>query len=1624
MDLRARTAAAIVRPHSADFLEYEARAEAAAAAAAAAIAQSKHEAGRAPRPKSSLDINRTPDSFYYSEASYAEKMRKSALYVGGAGAGAGGANGGGGAAAQPQQAGSYRTVAGEFGNNTIGYENPYERAYKRQELLAEAQAQGGVACSMPRMSRSASQGAGGARSVSTHAQQHQQLQQQQQQQVAGQDEDLPPLNVHPGSIFPPSMSTQEIISKNELFLRSASARLPKRNGGLDDDYSASNSVATSPTSGGAAPSPHNPQDGERKREESMKRLLEWKQRMLQSPLTRKGVQQGGSNMSAMSKLGSNPNILLASTAVASGARYAPLAGKTGLVVATPANSGAASAAPSSGIQRSRSETHANVGPGGVVYNSYSSDDEAGPGLDDNISVTAGRSTTTTTATTSTQNTTTTATTETTTITLAETTRATVTTTTTNTTTAPSNISLSKNFSNLNTTTTTTAAAAAAAVERDLKSPAMASSQNFQLKPILKVHEASRTPIIQVQPKLKPKLKLQLQPMARDKDGDDDDDDDEDADEVEDVEAVPILPKKSAPKSPQNVNYVPVYSNKLVSGSNSNSSSNSTSNYENVEYEAKDGGARVSTISDAEETPMLMQLKLYKEQQHQLQQQQQQQQQSEEDLTPTAEEKPSLGEAAAEYAAQAEQGDKEVDDDDDNDDGDEEDESTACEEYTDDDIDEALAQDDDDNDNDDEDANGNGNNGKENDDSGNANLPSDKEMQQLYVNEPITPTDQQLDESHYLPMTPKKVELGQPGTLSLVASHECYAEEENHYVEMTKGLNDDDYRSNYEIMCISNSIKSTNSEPVYMELAGVKAAAAAAAVAAAEEAHCSSGRSTLKKSKKCGSDTLKKKSKKRQGKDMPDILKPTKSNLASDSSDADDESSKQQLEAKRLRSRTRFSLSDTFRPASYYLGASTPLNNYAESSDSEILPPPPIPDSPPPMEELKTEEIFSSEHYDTVKRRSDSKVNLSYEQLPKMHASNTSLNLPKMEPSTTLKSSRLSLPDHFAKVRGTPEQQQRRAGAVGAGLALLQQQHARTLSDSNYSCQTDKSSSRTSSSDLELYRKLRCPSNNSLPSENESVEFRQRSDSELERQRSRRPLSQESISEIESMSEHFEETLSSHELDTYLSNLQSSDLLPYQTHATPQRHLLNDVTPTDMCLTSVIKPPKTFRNADNDEQHFYGNIHFLSSTDSIQQLGSSSIAEGAAICLTPLHSRNNSNISTQSAPYYYSELPAAPPLNNQRDIHAHGLNIAHIHNPIDRLQFNMDALVNKDQAIDSKNLYSDKANIEKLSYSCNKLKLNNMLEQVPPPEISISISSSSGGSSSINVEHSLNQTHSYLTTSTKNTNLARKLTGGSLLDEVGDEQQLVGVGDDDLELDKRATTGGPTATTNNANQLSVLGGELLWEEDALWRESLRRVSQRHARSLDDLDRIAVAAPTLPIPTPMPMTTPTSQATKTKLSREVTYVNDCQKPRLFSAASPSPASDEHDVYVQLLANNSSPLGQAQSDADVYEVLREETGSNLSHKSNELDRENIRQWDAMSSGLMKSHNTNSNTNSNNSHNNNAEMSTRGPSSSGPMLPLTSNVRSIIQQLNGNNEINVNPNNNNQAVVNAAQGQNTRNN
>lgn len=101
--------------------------------------------------------------------------------------------------------------------------------------------------------------------------------------------------------------------------------------------------------------------------------------------------------------------------------------------------------------------------------------------------------------------------------------------------------------------------------------------------------------------------------------------------------------------------------------------------------------------------------------------------------------------------------------------------------------------------------------------------------------------------------------------------------------------------------------------------------------------------------------------------LPDILNSSSTSVQQqksdrDSSDADDEASKD-LDSLDTPRHPRFSLSDTFRPASYYLGASsdralivlgsvpTSTAEQHDSSDSDLVSPPPIPTSPLPLDDF-------------------------------------------------------------------------------------------------------------------------------------------------------------------------------------------------------------------------------------------------------------------------------------------------------------------------------------------------------------------------------------------------------------------------------------------------------------------------------------------------------------------------------------------------------------------------------------------------------------------------------------------------------------------------------------------------
>ncbi|CAD1472127.1 unnamed protein product, partial [Heterotrigona itama] len=223
----------------------------------------------------------------------------------------------------------------------------------------------------------------------------------------------------------------------------------------------------------------------------------------------------------------------------------------------------------------------------------------------------------------------------------------------------------------------------------------------------------------------------------------------------------------------------------------------------------------------------------------------------------------------------------------------------------------------------------------------------------------SPTVKQEDiicpEEHYLPMTPRKAILDpnddRPNPKMMESLFANLDHEESSYVEMAQngmthsllaptdetGKHDSgDYSTldtpHYEFVCVSDN----KMEPVYMEVSQLS-----------EKEEQDDGKVSLKK--RSHDDSA------RSRTDLPDIL----TALKSDSSDADDESSKD-LDSIDAPRHPRFSLSDTFRPASYYLGASrTMIAELHDSSDSELVSPPPIPTSPPPLDDLDSLDMQES-----------------------------------------------------------------------------------------------------------------------------------------------------------------------------------------------------------------------------------------------------------------------------------------------------------------------------------------------------------------------------------------------------------------------------------------------------------------------------------------------------------------------------------------------------------------------------------------------------------------------------------------------------------------------------------------
>ncbi|KAL0868486.1 hypothetical protein ABMA27_007968 [Loxostege sticticalis] len=229
------------RPHSADFLEYESKNE---MLNKTMPTRTTCDPPKQPqRPKSSLDINSYYDPSsdrYYSEESYAEKMRQSAQYL--------------------QQGMGPRNIQIPLAKYASGLaEKQLSSAYS--QISNNNYEPEFSANKAPRENASFSSKYGDLEGLNSNwTLKEKNLENQKEYLYRSGSVMSDGSNV---SAFTKDMNRFD--QNPDSFMRSASARLP---------------------------STGNEKEGEKKvqqREESMKRLLEWKQRMLQSPLTRKST---------------------------------------------------------------------------------------------------------------------------------------------------------------------------------------------------------------------------------------------------------------------------------------------------------------------------------------------------------------------------------------------------------------------------------------------------------------------------------------------------------------------------------------------------------------------------------------------------------------------------------------------------------------------------------------------------------------------------------------------------------------------------------------------------------------------------------------------------------------------------------------------------------------------------------------------------------------------------------------------------------------------------------------------------------------------------------------------------------------------------------------------------------------------------------------------------------------------------------------------------------------------------------------------------------------------------------------------------------------------------------------
>ncbi|XP_050072656.1 uncharacterized protein LOC126560744 [Anopheles maculipalpis] len=1792
----------IPRPHSADFLDYEARHP-----ISQAISGTNDESSpvhRTPRPKSSLDINRTPDHYYYSEASYAEKMRlQSASYL-------------------------------QRANNSSNGASRKQRSDELQGLFASG--------TMPRE--------GLYRSGSGKIIQSQQQQQVEDYANGSQSMPRPSATDRTAGSSRPTVSSlkkqgsgSSLQQQQEQFARSASARLPRK----EEDSSA--------------------RDGERKREESMKRLLEWKQRMLQSPLTKKIASQHSATMASAESLnpGSSASVggdrrqediygMKSEDSLLRGDYYSAAYERQSIGDLTGIGSATARKHGGSVANIAQTSAYGSEMKLNGDYNSYSSDDEDGRNF-----TPAGRSSPLVN---------TVATNE-----VAE---------------APpppppppppkhnlTQHNHSHRFSDFDAgsgSTDNTMHALTQSFYTDNPSGSGGDGKDRIIKPAANDSPDRHSKMEQKKDNIPTELAMSEQQ-------------DEDEDGVYEDSLVNHASLNASPSLSVDAN---VYENSFIKASNDHNQINQKSNGRNGQDHPADGvvvgltgnlvninvhgfsdksSARVNGSGNHnnpsfEAKPLLItEMVTSKQHEQQLQTYVPVYKHNISSLSIKALHTPS-SDAGSEQSKEL---DKEMEikipestngqnvsitnHDVDPDLGDEKiaDDGDDIFEYTDEDLDEALQHAEEQQQN-----------------------SSDKDRNQISTNEEpsvellnygATMDDElsmQIMEGHYMPMTPRKNLISSASsctTLSLLnrnntmnqtvqgissssstgklrtcesltamdildsiqKSNEmqmCNAYDESTYIEMTKGAlgksvfaTAEDLRgTTYEMIMIPESSRSlagkgggnhdglgvnrgtADSEPLYMELSQLHSSIK---TLSKNDSKCGFNNGGGKKDekldvKRVDSGQMKKKhnledtvelsvektstmvrmknavtssgtsnvnKKRKKDKNWPDIVMQSSKTDSESESDTPDKlndeckrmkkkpngkekkvtSNTTDLQSKTM-ARSRFSLSDTFRPASYYLGASgsstTPFSHgnsagessfdiLLDSSDSDIVSPPPIPITSLPLDEpdgscvdegrmlLSTvdmqrytnrEKFRSSEAIDLIKNHHAQEKRQSVQSLitgtssgGQSLAGSMNLSYGMRRESGSISSNRSSLRSSSQGLFGVSSN-----GAVGKQTrdSISGHDHrsydAVSHASSEYevlvrdvfaggsrlgsamgSARKDDSSARSSIT---------------LSETSGSIEWRSRSCMDVSVRNKRRPISGSSINcpiemaldGLDGTTEMGESVETDRQVAIVESNTGESNnsLCNFSLNGHDNSIYYENVDltgPNGSELTSrnlaapILSPLREKNLSLHDarcQSEYLGTVlegnsldvenASLSSAMDPDQQSSCTIRYDYArsnqcnrtitpidgglhsVATETIHSRNNSTISSEAAPYYYSDLQAArtreeesiqyqhgnggshtsptasmvagDTLNNQRDPgglrkHTTG-SIFHIHNPLNTLKtanLLLHASANEKHAeIDRKNIYES----DRIGQKDVNKTLAASLAAGGGKIIGLPMGRST---SSLSVNASRDGTVSRLSSSSMCSSSFQRQDGA-----IGGHSRA---SDDPVPGCSNGRRDGLQQLLDNSDG-NISSGDQLWEEDTLWRDNLRRVSHIHAKSMENLDHLgtirspsaALLAKTINqqqeqrdiqerIRDGQQQSDPNSDELKKKPTvkinrKDVTYVNEhltnlplskaasgeqmgtlkksiLRTPLCNEDGTEGCNGDDDDVYVQLASNVSSSgtivrdgrwsaSSGRESDA-VYEVLRDEINRY------DINRETIRQWDLMSSGLVNSSSTASNYSKSNGNN-----------------------------------------------------------